>query len=512
MFKITRIQYTLLFCFIFCGLAYGQIQVIQDYSNILTIPDTKTLSASSSHLYVLSQTEGMVVFRAYQDSLQWLYTSAGMQRRGNIIETDIRFAYLYGNSHRLTVLEPTSVLGVYSSTLLPSAPTGIARLQNNLYIALGNDGLGTLSLDTPETVDSEVEIIQTEIIGRANVLDVTSSFISGQLFVLTDDQKIHVFIIEEDALEFSSTVELNTNITSLFLDEGLIWGTANNGTIFQINANGIGNKIGAIKESVRTILFWNNHLFVEGNSGTIWLANNGSNLALWKNGANGNQRITKSDGTVWVSSFDKLSPLKPDSVSSNVQDEPVPSELAITPINNVTLTFPKPLLIGLELDGNYPIKDVEFSYRSNTANASIKGQGFYWQPSVNQVGLHRFTIIAVNAKGQIDSTRFTVDVLTFNAPPRFSPIRNLSIVVNDPYEITFKAIDPENPTSTLIRYLGVDLPEGAILNENTGQFTWTPSERQLGKTSFKIIATDAQGAAVSQDITLTVIDITGEGR
>lgn len=130
------------------GQAFGQNQIIQDYGRVLNIPNVKTMEASSSHLYVLSETEGMAVFRAYEDSLQWLYTSSGMQRRGNVIDTDIRFAYLYGDSRRLTVLEPTSVLGVYSSTLLPSRPLGVARLQNDLYVALGSEGLGKLSLAT----------------------------------------------------------------------------------------------------------------------------------------------------------------------------------------------------------------------------------------------------------------------------------------------------------------------------------------------------------------------------
>ncbi|MCG8374611.1 MAG: cadherin repeat domain-containing protein, partial [Balneolales bacterium] len=128
----------------------AQTQIAQNYSNIFDIPNIKTIQASTSHLYVLSELEGMAVFRVYEDSLQWLYTSSGMQRRGDTMDADIRFAYLYGDSKRLTVLEPTSVLGVYSSTLLPEQPLGVARLQNYLFIAMGSAGLGQLSLETPE--------------------------------------------------------------------------------------------------------------------------------------------------------------------------------------------------------------------------------------------------------------------------------------------------------------------------------------------------------------------------
>ena len=506
---------TIFFALLFCiGETSAQNQIIQDYSRVLNIPNVKTMEASSSHLYVLSETEGMAVFRTYEDSLQWLYTSSGMQRRGYQMDADIRFAYLYGDSHRLTILEPTSVLGVYSSTLLPSRPLGVARLQNDLYVALGQEGLGKLSLETPETVDSDAELVANDVIGRADVLDVASSIISNQLFVLTGDAKIHVFLIEEGEFGLESTVRLGAQIHKLFLDEGLIWGASRTGQIFEVNANGLGKNLGNIGEPVTDLLSWRNHVFARGASGKIWISTNEQRFEEWKTDPSSMNHITKSSYTVWLNIFNKLSPLKigtePEATSLNQPQ--FPSRLKIEPIENIILTYPKPLLLGIEFEGNYPADDLELTYRSNVSNASLKKQGLYWQPSVNQVGYNWFTIIASNSKGETDSLRFSVDVRTFNSPPRFSPVRGSSIVVNDPYEINFNAIDPENPSNSIIRYLGVDLPDGSILDERTGKFTWTPSERHVGKTTFRVIATDAQGAASSQDITLTVIDISREGQ
>lgn len=51
------------------------------------------------------------------------------------------------------------------------------------------------------------------------------------------------------------------------------------------------------------------------------------------------------------------------------------------------------------------------------------------------------------------------------------------------------------------------MPDGATLNEKTGTFTWTPSDRQIGKSTFKVIATDRLGAASSVEVTLNVLDI-----
>lgn len=494
-------------------LSYGQSDVVQDYSKLLTIPNIKAIEASSSHLYVLSESEGMAVFRTYADSLQWLYTSSGMQRRGNQIEADIRFAYLYGDSKRLTILEPTSVLGVYSSTLLPSKPLGVARLQNNLFVALGSDGLGSLSLETPESVDSEAEIIGHDAIGRADVLDVASSIISNQLFVLTNDLKIHVFVPSDNGIQLSSSVTLSNQIHKIFLDEELIFGAVNNGEILEVNANGLGKSLGSIGEEASKLVSWRNHIFVRGKSGKISISTNSRPFELWKSDTSAGNHISKSSSVTWLSIYNKLGPLKmgTEQVQNNTP-QVTSSALKIVPIVDIILTFPKPLLLGIDLADNYPADDVELTYRSNVTNASIRKQGLFWRPGTNNIGYNWFTIIATNSKGETDSTRFSVDVRTFNAPPRFSPVRGSSIAMNDTYELKFNAIDPENPSSKLIRYLGVDLPEGATLNERTGLFRWTPSERQVGESTFRVIATDEQGAATSQDITLKVLDISREGQ
>lgn len=513
MLKKIRLLLTIVLLSLVPFIAYGQSDVVQDYSKLLTIPNIKAIEASSSHLYVLSESEGMAVFRTYADSLQWLYTSSGMQRRGNTIDADIRFAYLFGDSKRLTILEPTSVLGVYSSTLLPSRPLGVARLQNNLFVALGNEGLGRLSLETPESVDTEAEIIGHEAIGRADVLDVASSIISNQLFVLTNDLKVHVFIPSDNGIQLSSSVSLSKQIHNIFLDEELIFGALNNGEIFEVNANGLGKSLGSIGETADKLVSWRNHIFVRGKSGNVWLSTNSRTFELWKTDTSAGNFITKSGFVTWLSVYSKLGPLKmgTESIQNNTPNI-IGSELKIAPIQDIILTFPKPLLLGIDLVDNYPADDVELTYRSNVSNASIRKQGLFWRPSTNNIGYNWFTVIATNSKGETDSTRFSVDVRTFNAPPRFSPVRGSSIAMNDTYELKFNAVDPENPSSKLIRYLGVDLPEGATLNERTGLFRWTPSERQVGESTFRIIATDEQGAATSQDITLKVLDISREGQ
>lgn len=484
----------------------AQEQLSQNYSRLMEIPGVVEMEASPAHLYVLSETEGLAVFRVYQDSLQWLYTSSGMQKRGRQIEADIRFAYLFGESRRLTVLEPTSVLGVYSTTLLTEKPDAVARLGNNLYIALGKSGLGIISLETPETVDSDAEMLAEDDIGNASVLDVKSNELSKQLFVLTDAPSLLIYNLNDNGLQLSGELKLNLPISNIFIDGEQVWGSTPTGEIYEIRSSGLGKRVGITHEPIQKIRSWSGRLFIRTKTGSIWTVEPGNVIDIWKDDQQGGNYLASSSGTLWISEYDKISrAVLRQTTPQTTADEN--AAFQIKDIPNQVVTYPNPLMLALEMEGNYPSSEVEFSYRSNADNAKIRSQGFYWQPTINQVGRYWFRIIAKNATGQMDSTRFVVDVRSFNAPPRFSPIRKTSIAVNQPYQIQYQASDPENPESSLIRYIGVDLPEGASINENTGVFKWTPTERQVGETTFRIIATDKLGAASSVDVTLNVMEI-----
>ncbi|MEX2479129.1 MAG: Ig domain-containing protein [Gracilimonas sp.] len=507
----TTTKITLLFVSVFLlGFsARAQEKLVQDYTGLMEIPNVIATEASPAHLYVLSGDDGMAVFRAYPDSLQWLYTSSGMQRRGSKIMSDIRFAYLFGDSNRLTVLEPTSPLGVYSSTYLPTPPKAAARIDNSLYIALGNLGLGMVSLRTPESVDTDVKFMAEDEISGASVIDIRSTDFSNQLFVLTDSPGLLIFNQEDSTLELSRELSLRTSLSHIFIDEEEVWGSTSKGEIYEIRSNGIGKRIGTTNEPVQKIVRWQDRIIVRTTQGRVWITDDSGLLGLWKDDRNAGNYIANSSDYLWISENDKISNalIRQDSTLSERNST---SEFKIKTIPNQVLTYPSPLIMNLEMEGDFTPGDVEFSYRSNANNAKIRKQGFYWQPSVNQIGNYWFNIVATNAEGESDSTRFVVDVRSFNSPPRFSPVRSTSIAVNEEYEVEFTATDPDSPQNSLVRYIGVDMPDGASINEKTGEFTWTPSERQVGETTFKIIATDRLGAASSIDVTLKVLDITRE--
>lgn len=482
-----------------------------NYAYSMEIPSVIGMESSEAHLYVLSQSEGMAVFRTQTDSLQWLYTAAGMQQRGNTLQADIRFAYLFGSSRRLTVLEPTSIMGAYSSTNLPSQPLDTERLDENLYVILGSGDIGKLDLSTPETLDSPIEKIEPGSIADKTIIEIEAS--SNRIFLLADDASLFTLNRNGQNISLSNTISLDENISRLFFVNDVLMATNNDGEIFEVSSDGNLSSLGNIGEPVIEIKSWNDWLIIKGSSNRLWTSYQLREPILWKENQDAGNYVAISKNQLWLSEYNSISRV------TAVQQQPGDQQTAATEssstlkiklIDDLVIPYPHSLLIPLQLKGNYPPGNVQFNLQSNIQGAVVRGQSLYWKPKSSDVGQHQFKVIASTGGGKSSSTSFTVDVRSFNAPPRFTPMRTISIPVDQPFSLPIQAIDPDGINKNLIRYLGVNLPGGASIDEQTGEFTWTPSERDIGENTFRVIATDQYGTASSVDVTLRVID-TGSG-
>lgn len=499
----TSLTLFILLLFPFGGLIHAQLN--KDLGRQIEIPNLINLQSSETHLYALSESEGLVVFRAYSDSLQWLYSSTGMQQRGHILESDIRFAYLYGDTRRLTVIEPTSVLGVYSSTVLPDVPQSAKRVGNDLYIALGNSGFGRISLETPEQVDAGIEIIS-----EAPSRDLASD--GGQtVFVLEEENKIAIYTIREGEISLSEEVQIDQNLEKLFLVKGELMGSDNDGNIYQVSSNGQTDQIAEVANVVDKISTWRNRTIVRTETADIWIEDNAGNFNMWKSGDRAGNYFTVTEDIFWISEYNKIFPV----IESENQQEIATNNsgagsFALAEIEDVVLPYPRPLILPIEFGDDVSSDEISLSYNASFDNAQIRGDTFYWQPAATQTGRHSVTITASLADGRTDSTQFIINLRPFNSPPRFTPSRPISIPVGEEFDLGISAIDPDGMNQSLIRYLGVDMPNGAQINETTGRFTWNPDDRQVGEHTFQVIATDQYGAAASQDYTINVVELSAQ--
>jgi len=546
---------------------------VEKLDQALQIPSVITLKATPFHLYALSEKEGLIVFRQRNGSLQWLYSSSGMQSRGSELDVDARFAYIYGNGRRLGIIEPTSVLGVYSSTTLPAAPRRVARTGQMLWLALGEAGLGSISLSTPEAVDQDVNFPFEELLRGHNVLE-TVSEPSSSLFILSQN-------FEEESTSFENSVESNhwlhrfsvVNSDSLRADQSWalppLTGSSAPARLHLVEGNlYLSNSIGEFfrvllsdDEQQLTLEYvtsfgheidfvgqFDKDFYIRSRNGNIWVGNVEEGFSLARQDAEAGNYLAVSHHGVYLSQYDRITPLQilidtqesekstqersgsidsdeelsgesinqdekqpeigtsgPRSQSANGQNNALIPVLAS--ISDQIYPLGATIILPIEQEDPIPADRINFTLLNPVSGASIRGQSFYWKPSSNQVGRTLFTLLATSTTGATDTTSFAVDIRPFNAPPLFAPTRPFSIPVGEPFETQFRATDPDGEPTTLIRYLGVDLPTGVQLNEQTGLFKWTPEVRQVGTHRFRIVATDQYGAAATSQVEIQVVDL-----
>ena len=174
----------------------------------------------------------------------------------------------------------------------------------------------------------------------------------------------------------------------------------------------------------------------------------------------------------------------------------------------VQVPFSTPILFPVPFDARgYALSDLSFDVQSTTNGAVIRDGSFYWTPGPSQTGTHSFDISIRTSDGQRRTGRLQVTVQPFNRPPQFVPVRPVTLAADTFFETALSAFDPDGKDRTLVRYLGIDLPAGALLNEKNGHFTWTPTRRQMGEHEFRVIATDQYGAASELRVQLRVEEV-----
>lgn len=501
--RTTLFLFILLFSF---QIAQSQPLLRNDFSYVMDVPHMVTMASSPAHLYILSNSEGMAVFRTRQDSLRWLHSSTGMQRRGNKVIADIRYAYLFGKNKKLSVLEPTSLLGVYTTIDLPATPLDIQRIGQDLFIALGNKGLAKVSLSTSSRDSSEVKLAPHPELKARNIVSLVK--LNDQLIVLSDKNRLLRFSFDGNELDLTQSGKLNKGIEKLFLADSTLLGSNQQGNIYEISSKNKMQMIGHIDEKVTKIDSWKNWLIIRGNSGRLWTVFKNQKPTLWKKEAKGGNYFTVSKNQLWISEYNQITRViadqndlsKPSSASN-----PENSLFKLKDIQDFTIPYAEPLLFPIKFESNLPVENIHFNYQaSNIQDAEIKGQSFYWQPSSDDIGSHKVKITATVSGGKTYSTAFNIQVRSFNAPPRFIPVRPMTIPVDKPFSLSINATDPDGVDRSLIRYIGIDLPKGSSFDESTGSFSWTPSLKQTGENTFRIIATDQYGAASSTDVTINV--------
>jgi hypothetical protein len=162
-----------------------------------------------------------------------------------------------------------------------------------------------------------------------------------------------------------------------------------------------------------------------------------------------------------------------------------------------------------------PEQALTFSLENAPAGASINPSSgvFTWNPSEDQGPSITAVTVRVTDNGippLSDTGTFTITVSEVNQPPILAPLADRAVDEETPVTFSAGATDDDRPAQSLTYSLDEGAPAGAMIDPNTGQFTWTPSEAQGPKTFVvTVIATDNGSPPLnsSQNLTLTVAEI-----
>ena len=65
---------------------------------------------------------------------------------------------------------------------------------------------------------------------------------------------------------------------------------------------------------------------------------------------------------------------------------------------------------------DWPTDAIRYSVKNAPIGMKVKGQGVFWQPQFNQIGIHQLNIIAQSFTGFLDSTLIQIASLVLIIP------------------------------------------------------------------------------------------------
>ncbi|MBP1910365.1 putative Ig domain-containing protein [Methanolobus bombayensis] len=128
---------------------------------------------------------------------------------------------------------------------------------------------------------------------------------------------------------------------------------------------------------------------------------------------------------------------------------------------------------------------------------------FTWTPQYDESGIYNVEFIAW-ANGINDSETIKITVVNVDQKPILAEITNKEIDENKSLAFTISATDPDGPATII--YSANDMPAGATLDSDSGEFAWTPLYNQSGIYDVEFIAT-SNGLTDTQIIAITVNNI-----
>jgi hypothetical protein len=127
---------------------------------------------------------------------------------------------------------------------------------------------------------------------------------------------------------------------------------------------------------------------------------------------------------------------------------------------------------------------------------------FAWTPPLGAAGTYPGVTVYVSDGTTSVSQSFNILVAPANHPPTLTLPPDRTVLQGDGFVLYFDGGDPDGGKVT---YSSTALPEGAVLDANTGRFQWTVPYDLSGPVAVPITVTSSTSMTVTKTITFTVL-------
>ncbi len=133
---------------------------------------------------------------------------------------------------------------------------------------------------------------------------------------------------------------------------------------------------------------------------------------------------------------------------------------------------------------------------------------FDWTPTYDQSGDYPGITVNLNdPAGLSDSKSFNLKVNHVNRMPELAAVPAAGGAENSAISFALSGTDPDKEDEGKLEYACSNLPAGATLNAQNGQYNWTPNFTQAGEYTLNFIVSDPAGLTAEQNAVITVSDV-----
>ncbi|MEL6824139.1 MAG: putative Ig domain-containing protein, partial [Calditrichota bacterium] len=132
---------------------------------------------------------------------------------------------------------------------------------------------------------------------------------------------------------------------------------------------------------------------------------------------------------------------------------------------------------------------------------------FIWTPTFEQSGSYELLFNISDPSGLTDAKTVVLDVAHVNRTPTLNPVTDITKNENEAITFQLSATDPDVENANTLTYELDNLPEGMVINPNSGSVSWTPTFDQSGNYALTARVNDGSGLKAERNFTIDVTNV-----